>query len=312
MLNRETKLIALTALLAVTACKTTQGNVANVDKARGEVELYSAGDKRTTLDEPAKLEEVKHTEKRLKAHLRKNRDDIESLISLAQVQVVLGDLESAEKNCKTALRRDLKNKDARKVLAQISMRRGNHDLAAIFLSGVGGSSSKDSGVLNMLALIELEKANNSAAMALFKRAIKVNPTDLAARMNLGVLLLKYRQLAQDPLQAARTAFHGLVGLGGPGQRRVTIARRLFDGRVDRLVVPGRVGDFQLLVEQGAGRVEVAHVPEERRRSRNDGFALVRRLRFLVGARDRFRHGLADLVRARSFRMIHAVEIEARR
>lgn len=204
MLNRGTKLIALATLMAAaSACKTTGGNVANVDKARGEVELYSAGDSRTTLDDASKLEEVRLTEKKLKAHLRKNRDDVEALINLAQVQVVLGDLEGGEKNCKTALRKDLTNKEARKVLAQIAMRRQNYDLASIFLSGVGVPQSKDSGVLNMLALIELQKGNNSGAMALFKRAIKVNPTDLAARMNLGVLYLKYRQLAQAAVEFER-------------------------------------------------------------------------------------------------------------
>jgi Tfp pilus assembly protein PilF len=188
---------------AAAGCQTTNPSVANVDKVKGEVSLYSTGDARSSLADPTKLASVKKTEQALKEHLRTHRTDVEAMLALAQVQVAGGDLEAAEKNCFTALRHDLKNRDARKILAEIAIRRKNYDLASIFLTGAGGEAAKDSSILNMMALVELARNDNSGAMALFKKAIQINANDLAARMNLGVLLLKYRQLAQASVEFER-------------------------------------------------------------------------------------------------------------
>ena len=194
---------AFAALFLASSCRTTEPQAASIDRSRGEVAFYSSGDKRTTLDEPDKQEQLRAVVARLKAQLKSNRNDVDALISLSRAQVALGDLENAEKNCRTVLRIDLKNPEAKKTMAEIAMRRGNNDLAAIFLTGIGGTGSKDSSVLNMLAMIELGHGNNAGAMALFKRAISLNPGDLAARMNLGVLLLKYRQLDQAAVEFER-------------------------------------------------------------------------------------------------------------
>ena len=46
-----------------------------------------------------------------------------AITALAQVQVALGELALAEVHCRNALRLDQKNKPARKILAQIAIRR---------------------------------------------------------------------------------------------------------------------------------------------------------------------------------------------
>ena len=66
-----------------------------------------------------------------------------------------------------------------------------------------GSKSKDSDVLNIRALVELRNGNKALAKELFKRAIKIDPGNIAARMNLGVLLLKYRQIGGASVQFER-------------------------------------------------------------------------------------------------------------
>lgn len=190
-------------ILALSACTTTRSHVANVDTTRGEMSYYSTADRRTSLSDRDNLASMQATEKKLQDHLRKKRGDVEATLALASVQVAKGDLDSAEKTCQAVLRRDLKNKEAKKILAQIAMRRGKYDMASIFLSSIGGAQTKDSNVLNMLAMIELQRGNNGTAMGLFKQAIKINGNDLASRMNLGVLLVKFRQLPQAAVEFER-------------------------------------------------------------------------------------------------------------
>lgn len=174
-----------------------------VDRERGEVAIYSTADARSTFEEEENTKEILNLEKSLKEYLRKNRRDLESILSLAKVQVILGKYELAEKNCRLALRLDLKNKEARKILAQVAIRRGNYDMASIFLASIGGANTKDSAVLNMLAMIELQRGNNSSAMAYFRESIRLNSDDIAARLNLGVLLLKFRMLNQAAIEFER-------------------------------------------------------------------------------------------------------------
>jgi tetratricopeptide (TPR) repeat protein len=204
VMNFGTCLYVVLAVAHFTACKTAdhyQGSVVN--KSKGELLVYSSGDKRTFFSSERNISDLGRIENLLKSQLRAQRTDIVAINNLARIQVALGELEAAEKNCRTVLRQDLKNLEARKTLGEIAIRRGQVDLASIYLSSIGGSHSKDSAVINMLALIELSHGDNSAAMAYFKKAIKLNGEDLAARMNLGVLLVKHRMLSEAATQFER-------------------------------------------------------------------------------------------------------------
>lgn len=191
------------SLALITGCQTTDPGVSNVDKTRGEVSLYTASDGRTTLDLKRYKERPRAMAEALKKHLRDNPSDYDAMAALASVETALGELESAEDHARDVLRHDQKNKSARKTLAEIAMRRNNHDMAALLLNDLGGAQSKDSSVLNMMAMIELKRNNNTGAMSLFKKALRLNSDDLAARMNLGVLLLKYRQMDQAAVEFER-------------------------------------------------------------------------------------------------------------
>lgn len=195
--------IVVFGVLLTTACQHSGAKVTSVDAVKGEMAIYSTGDGRSAMADAGKTEDVRNADAKLKAYLKDNEQDVDGLVALANVQVAAGNLEAAEKNCFAALRLDLKNKEARKTLAQIALRRGSYDLASIFLANIGGDQSKDGNILNMLALVELSRKNPAGAMALFQRAIKVDGDNVAARMNFGVLLLKYRQLSQAAVEFER-------------------------------------------------------------------------------------------------------------
>jgi Flp pilus assembly protein TadD len=201
-------LVLLMASSLATGCKTTSPHQgAYVDTEKSELTVYSTSDRRTFFAGETNTAELQMMANALKAHLRIHRNDthqdLTAMNNLARVEVALGELDAAEKNCRAVLRVDLKNAEARKTLAEIAIRRGQFDLASIYLASIGGTHSQDSTVINMLAMIELAHGRNSAAMALFKKAIKLDGNDLAARMNLGVLYVKHRMLPDAAVQFER-------------------------------------------------------------------------------------------------------------
>ena len=247
---RSFYLIGFIALIAASmgswGCKTTSPHQgAYVDSAKSEMSVYSTSDRRTFFAGDHNTAELRKMANALKNHLRNQRADtrldIVAVNNLASVEVALGELDAAEKNCRAVLRTDLKNTDARKSLAEIAIRRSQYDLASIYLASIGGTHSQDSTVINMLAMVELAQGRNSAAMALFKKAIKLDGNDLAARMNLGVLYVKHRMLPDAAVQFERVlkvspnhgdaAAHLAIVKASRGE--VDQARRMLEDVLDR-------------------------------------------------------------------------------
>ena len=203
-MNRTLNGINLVCLVSmIAACRTTSEPVIKVDEAKNQVEFHSTGDQRTTLPDLKANKKVATVVADLRERLKKNPRDIDTLINIAQLYQLQERLDLAEGFCKQALRVDLKNRDARKILAQVYFRKGNTEMASIILNNLGGEASKDSQIQNLMALVALKEGRNAEAHALFKRAIALNPNDLAARMNLGVLYIQYRQLAEGAVQFER-------------------------------------------------------------------------------------------------------------
>lgn len=185
----------LALFMPILSCKTVdQSDPVRLNNAQTDGSIYSTSDLRTGLNNADRIERLKSLEQNLRDFIKVHPSDLQAIANLAQVLVVLDDLSGAENQCRVLLRKDLKNQDARRVLAQIAIRRGQYDLASIHLTNIGGVNSRDSSVINMLAQLELQKGNPTYAMALFKKAIRLDPQDSATRMNLGVLYVKYRQM----------------------------------------------------------------------------------------------------------------------
>ncbi len=193
----------LTSLaLIFSGCKTTQ-KVATVDSLKKKIEVQSSSDDRTAMPDHRKNSDINSSKERLISETKKNPRDIESLLNLAQIHLLQGEFDQAEKVCRQALKVDLKRVEARKILAQIYLRRGNTDMAGIILNGIGGENSRDSQVLNGMALIAFKESRFSDSVGLFNEALRLNPNDIAVRMNLGVLYLQYRQMANAAVQFER-------------------------------------------------------------------------------------------------------------
>ena len=203
MKYRNTSLAALaSSLLWMGGCATT-GGIAKIDNVKKRVVLESTDDGLSAMSPAHERSDVQQSAKKLEAALKENPRNYDALINLAQLEVVRDNLKAAETYTRRALSIDLKNKDARKILAQIQIRRKNFDMAQIILSGLGGTSSKDSEIMNMLAIVAYFRGDNALALAQFKESINIDGANVAARMNLGVLFLHYRQISNAAVQFER-------------------------------------------------------------------------------------------------------------
>lgn len=204
MLNLQKSLalaLVLGAAWLAQACKTT-GQVARVDKEKRRFELQSQDDTKSAMltnDDATTRSLIEKFEKRLQANPR----DLSALINLAQTELAVGRYDKAEASCRAALRIDLKNEMAKKLLAQIYYRRGNLEMAKIILNGIDAANSKDSQVLNLQGMIALRQNQPDFALHSFNEALKHNPSDIAVRMNLGVLFVHYRQLGLAAVEFER-------------------------------------------------------------------------------------------------------------
>ena len=124
----------LVSLWLLQACATAP-STARIDKEKHRFELQSQDDSKSAMaanDESNNQSLINRLEKRIKDNSR----DLDALINLAQIQLATAHLDKAENACRDALRVDLKNEPARKILAQIYYRRGNLEMASIILNGL--------------------------------------------------------------------------------------------------------------------------------------------------------------------------------
>ena len=191
------------ALMGLVSCQTARTGGKLVDRSRNEIVISSPSDQRSALPEAAKDSSLTSAREKLQEAVDKDPKDQTSLVSLAQLQLAQDHFREAEDTCQKVLRLDVKNQDARKVLAQSAIRQGNYDMAMIFLTAVDGEQSRDSNVINMLALVSLSRGDSGNAMRLWKQALTLNSNDISVRMNMGVMYLKYRLLSQASAQFER-------------------------------------------------------------------------------------------------------------
>lgn len=197
------RLLILSMLVGSAAGCASHGSIAAVDPLRRKVEFQSTSDNRSAMPDVKNDSAVRKAIEELRAELEERPNRIETLLNLAQLHLMLNQFKPAEEYTRRALRSDLKNEEARKIMAQIYFRKGSNEMAAIILNGLGGMRSKDSKVLNLLGMIAIRESRNAEAMDYFKQALKMNPNDVAVRMNLGVLYVRYRQLANASVEFER-------------------------------------------------------------------------------------------------------------
>ncbi len=199
----DAKMILVAGLCLQIGCASTNGGQANIDADKRVLTVYSTSDKRSPMDNWRKIHQQKNVVERLRARLREQPKDIAGWISLSQILTAQARFEEAESAARKALRIDIKNGAAKKVLAQIAVRRNQPKLATIILNGIEGNTDKDADILNTRALVALANNEPSQALALFQQALKLEPSNISVRMNLGVAYLTIGSLGLPLFQFER-------------------------------------------------------------------------------------------------------------
>ncbi len=194
-------ILMYTSFLVLTSCSTT-GQMTRVDKDKRRFELQSQDDIRSAMHPESDRTTVNLIEK-LQKKTESDPRDLTSRINLAQAFLAVGQLDKAESRCREALRIDLKNETAKKILAQIYYRRNNLEMAKIILASLDPNQPKDSQVFNLQGMIALRQNQPEFALFNFQEALKINPSDVAVRMNLGVLYVQFRQLGLAAVEFER-------------------------------------------------------------------------------------------------------------
>jgi tetratricopeptide (TPR) repeat protein len=192
-MNIKTLPVAVFAFIMLTGCTTTQ-TLFKADRHKRHVTLVSSSAPNALAPVALKNQGIALRTRKLVKKLRRRKSDVPKLITISQLYLATKKLNLAEKYCKIAIRYDIKNQEPRKILAQIEIAKDNLELAFLILNGIGGYGSDDSEVANMLAQIELANGNQARAMHLFKKAIELDSDNLAARHNLAIMYIQYRQI----------------------------------------------------------------------------------------------------------------------
>jgi len=196
-------LLPILVSLPLVACQTLETGGKVVDTTRKEIILSSNNDPLSALPQGSRDDSVRKASERLEEFVQSNPKDVKALLGLAELQLNQNKLDEAEASCRRALLMDVKSQDARRILAQVSIRKGNLKLATVFLTALGGEDSKDSNVINMMGLVAFGQKDFSEAMRLWKLAVSHNAGDISARMNLGVMYLKNKMFQQASTQFER-------------------------------------------------------------------------------------------------------------
>jgi predicted Zn-dependent protease len=183
--------IGLIGAAMLSSCATT--DLIKADKHGRYIAIVSSGDPNSPVSVAAKSGDVDAVLATMHTKLKKNKRDVATLLTISQLYIMKGKLDEGEKHCRQAIRFDVKSKEARKVLAQIHIRRGQYDMASIILASLTGDADQDGQILNLLGQIDISKGDNDRAVSRLKQSIKLDPGNVGARMNLAVMYVKFRQ-----------------------------------------------------------------------------------------------------------------------
>lgn len=159
----------------------------------------------------------------------KGTSERDTLITQARLALARRDAKGADELAHRVLRVDYRDRAAKLVLAAAAMIGGRQEDARALLQLLGGAKAPEAEALNLLGIIAWEDGDAISAEALFARAVAGSPTDVGARMNLGLVLLR-----RNSVESAEQQFREVLkrAPGNPDARRhlaIVLSRR---GKLD--------------------------------------------------------------------------------
>lgn len=187
--------LLLVLQVSMSACAMLGGK--SKESAKAPDKIYMSQDSRSSLKNAGKKTELAEAAKNAgKDSTSGNAKDINQQLNLCRLIMVRGDFAGAVKVINEILAADFRNRDAKILFANILYLQGRRDNARSLLERLGGVKAPESEVSNILALIAIKEKAIPLATQLLQSAIKKNPAELSARMNLGIIQLQLQMV--DP------------------------------------------------------------------------------------------------------------------
>jgi tetratricopeptide (TPR) repeat protein len=145
-----------------------------------------------------------------KGRVDANADDLKSRNALMEALVASEQHDDAIEQAKQILLRDSKNVNAYRNLSRLYFAKGEYKLSQLCAEKAKELAAGDSGIYNNIGVTFLVMGEEASAIEEFKTAIKLDPDNVEANLNLG-----YVALNSGDFMLARTAFEAALQ-GEPG------------------------------------------------------------------------------------------------
>ncbi len=193
----------VTSTLLLVQCATPSDQTHARRRDGGDLVISSKVDDRLSGVENRDRRFSEGKAKELEQRLQKNPRDIDTLVNLAQMHLFAGRLAESRQTARRALLVKPGHSDAILVLAQVEFAAGNHGLTEFLLTKLSTESRSLSEVMVLKGLLALQKEELNVAATNFRMAIDADGENIAARMNLGVINLRFSQFNDAAIQFER-------------------------------------------------------------------------------------------------------------
>ena len=127
--------------------------------------------------------------------------------SVAELSLLAGNPDQAEKEAREVLKKEIKNTDAVTVLVKVAIYRNRHKEAVLLADNGLAIDPRDADLLSIKGLALYKIGDSSAAKSMWQKALQQKPTHISSLLNLATLHYHNQNLAQ-----AGTAFEKVLTL----------------------------------------------------------------------------------------------------
>lgn len=175
-----------------------------------------------------------------RAYVEKAPEDLEARNALMEALTAGDYYDDAISEAKTILMSDAKNVGAYRNLSRLYFSKGEYKMSQLCAEKAKELAAGDSGIYNNIGVTYLVMDNEASAIGEFKTAIKLDPDNLEANLNLGLVALNSGdyELAKSCFEAALSGTPGSVesklglAVAQRGLKDYADAERLYDEVID--------------------------------------------------------------------------------
>lgn len=187
----KTSLTVVSLAMILGACVSTQQKVVQVSEDGKEIAVQlSTSDKSLLSQCPTEI-----AKEALTAIEPRAATSLSLMNSVAELNILAGQVNEAEKKARSILKRDIKNIGAAKTLIKVAILRKKFEEAKLIAANTLQFDERNVEVLALKGLAYYSTGDLIEARELWKKGLQIDPQHIPSQMNLGALYYQNRNLA---------------------------------------------------------------------------------------------------------------------